>query len=271
MIELPRSPISRLAPTPNGELHWGNLLNFALTWAIVRTRNGKLWLRFDDIDVDRCKPLFADHTREILDYLGISWDDEYSNQFFRRDDYRHSLEKFPQYVCLCSRQEIFLRAGGHHYDGYCRSKKHTFVPHASAIRFLSPKSPAHDFILWRREDLPSYHLTCVHDEELMGINLIVRGEDLRESTEVQREISRSLVSDPFGSIAVFHHSLILGADGQKLSKSRSDGDLLQLIRSGKAPEEIWAMLGHQWGVNDVSSSQEFLTLLPRLMILAGLN
>ncbi len=269
MLELPSFPVSRLAPTPNGELHWGNLLNFALTWAMVRQRGGKLWLRFDDIDRDRCDPRFAQDTRELLHYLGLDWDEEFSDQPSRIEDYRRFLTPFPQYVCRCSRQEIVQRTGGHYYDGHCRNLKHNFAPQESAIRFRSPMTPARDFILWRREDLPAYHLTCVHDEEKLGINLIVRGEDLLESTTVQKDLSQSLKSDPFKSITVFHHALVVAPDGKKLSKSRSDGDLLRLMRRGTSPKEIWTMFGNQWGVTELRSASDLLTLLPRLQSLCG--
>jgi glutamyl/glutaminyl-tRNA synthetase len=244
----PPNPVSRLAPTPNGELHWGNLLNFALTWASVRRGNGKLWLRFDDVDVDRCEPRFAHDAREILRYLGLDWDDEFSDQASHLADYRAFLERIPRYVCRCSRQEVFRRTGDYHYDGHCRTRGYSYEAGSSAVRFLGPKGPRHDFVLWRREDLPSYHLTSVRDDERMGIDLIVRGEDLRESTEVQRELSRALPTDPLRRVTILHHALLPGPDGQKLSKSRGDGELLQLIKRGAGPEELWAQLGTQVGV-----------------------
>jgi glutamyl/glutaminyl-tRNA synthetase len=235
--------ISRLAPTPNGELHWGNLLNFATTWSRVRKQHGKLWLRFDDIDQDRCEERFAEDTRTVLKYLGLAWDAESSNQIARLSEYRETLGKIPHYVCDCSRQEIYRRTGDFHYDGHCRTRNLSYVPLRSAIRFASPKGPAHDFVLWRREDIPSYHLTCVHDDTVMGVNLIIRGEDLLESTEVQKELSKALPGDPFSSIVFVHHPLILGVHGEKLSKSRGDGELMTLIRQGRGPEELWGELG----------------------------
>lgn len=236
-------PVSRMAPTPNGELHWGNLYNFGLTWALVRQGQGKLWLRFDDIDRDRCEERYADDTRTLLRYLGLDWDEEFSHQVAHLDEYRSFLKKTPYYVCRCSRQDVHARTGDYHYDGHCREKGFSFEVAKSAIRFLSPQGPRHDFILWRRENIPAYHLTSVCDDERMGINLIVRGEDLLESTQVQRELSRSIPGDPLGGVTFQHHPLILSQDGQKLSKSRGEGTLMTLIRSGRSAESIWSELG----------------------------
>lgn len=232
-----------MAPTPNGELHWGNFMNFALTWSHVRRASGKLWLRFDDIDRDRCDPRFATDTRKILSYVGLNWDDEFSHQGEHLQEYWSYLQKIPHYVCTCSRQEVHQRTGDYHYDGHCRKMNHSYRKGESSIRFLSSQEPNHDFVLWRREDLPAYHLTCLVDEERLGINLVIRGEDLLESTQLQLEISASLQHDPLKRIHYIHHPLLLANDGQKLSKSRQDGELLTLIKTGASSRDLWIELG----------------------------
>jgi glutamyl-tRNA synthetase len=242
-------PVSRLAPTPNGELHWGNLYNFAITWAHVRKAGGKLWLRFDDIDQDRCEEKYAQDTRDFLKYLGLNWDEEFSGQKKYIDDYWKYLQNVPHYVCTCSRQDIHSRTGDYHYDGHCRKLALKYESGKSSIRFLSPREPQHDFVLWRRENIPAYHLTSVSDEERLGINLIVRGVDLLESTEVQKELSQTLKSDPLGKIHFIHHPLILGLHGEKLAKSRGDGELVTLMKKGTSAEDIWKTLGALTGIS----------------------
>jgi glutamyl-tRNA synthetase len=237
------TPVSRLAPTPNGELHWGNLYNFSLTWAHVRKGKGKLWLRFDDMDRDRCEEKYAEDTRQLLKYLGLNWDEEFSGQYCYINDYRNYLAKIPHYVCSCSRQDIHARTGDYHYDGHCRNLGLKYEEGKTAIRFKSPRGFQHDFVLWRKENIPAYHLTSVSDEERLGINLIIRGQDLFESTEVQKELSATLPNDPLKNIQIIHHPLILGLQGEKLSKSRGDGELVTLMKQGKKPQEIWAELG----------------------------
>lgn len=231
-----------MAPTPNGEIHWGNLMNFALIWAAVRKTHGKLWLRFDDIDGDRCEEKYAQATREILRHLGLHWDDEYSGQRNHLNHYRHFLDKVPHYACTCSRQDVQKRTGDFHYDGHCRDKGLPFRRGQSAIRFRHPSSPQGDFVLWRKEDIPAYHLTSVADDGRMGVNLIIRGEDLLESTAIQQELSRAHPDDPLSKVHFIHHPLITGIDGEKLSKSRAHGDLWTLMKHGMSAEEMWLRL-----------------------------
>jgi glutamyl/glutaminyl-tRNA synthetase len=252
--------VSRMAPTPNGELHWGNFMNFALTWAAVKKQQGKLWLRLDDIDQDRCQERFAEDARFILGHVGLLWDEEFSGQIHHLEEYRHYLKSIPHYVCACSRQDIHQRTQDYHYDGHCRRLNLHYHPGANAIRFLSPKGPAHDFVLWRREDLPSYHLTSLADEERLGINLIVRGEDLLESTQVQLELSKTLAHDPLAKIHYIHHPLLLAHDGQKLSKSRQDGELLGLIKQGATAQDLWKELGSKMGMS-LTKAEDLFTYL----------
>lgn len=259
------SYISRLAPTPNGQIHWGNLWNFALTWALVRRSGGKLWLRFDDIDSDRCEERFAEGTRQVLRFLKLDWDGEYANQRQHMQDYRNFLHQIPHYVCDCSRQDIHRRTGDFHYDGHCRQRELTYRAGENAVRFKHPLTPAGDFILWRREDLPAYHLTCLFDDMQLGTNLIVRGTDLIESSSVQQELSRSLPLDPFQYIDFIHHPLLLNRAGEKLSKSRGDGELLEMINKGAKGQDIFEELSLRVGLKtSINKAEDLLTILDTL-------
>ncbi|MFL5784639.1 MAG: glutamate--tRNA ligase family protein [Bacteriovoracaceae bacterium] len=254
--------VSRMAPTPNGELHWGNLYNFSLTWAMVRKNQGKLWLRFDDIDQDRCEEKYATDTRKLLTFLGLDWDDEFSGQFNHLPEYKNYLERIPHYVCSCSRQDIHSRTGDYHYDGHCRDLGLQYQKNMTAIRFRSPKGSQNDFVIWRKENIPAYHLTSVSDDERLGINLIVRGEDLLESTEVQKELSASMKNDPLTKVDFIHHPLIHGLHGEKLSKSRGDGELVTLMKEGKNPEEIWKTFGKLIG-KEIRSREDLFELVAK--------
>lgn len=236
--------ITRIAPTPNGELHWGNFLNFALTWAYAKKNRGEIWLRFDDIDRDRCDPAYTDQIRTFLKFVGLNWNYEYSNQGNRIEDYRQMLLKLPHYVCECSRQNIQKRTGDFHYDGACRTKNLSFQKGKNAIRFLHPTDCTRDFVLWRREDLPAYHLTSVFDDQWMNISTVIRGIDLLESTKVQQEISRTISDDPLKKITFIHHRLLLNRNGEKLAKSRHDGELFSKMQSCSA-KELWSELGQR--------------------------
>ena len=253
--------VSRLAPTPNGEIHWGNLMNFALTWAYVRQSGGKLWLRFDDVDQDRCEEKYAEGIRKILEYLGIFWDEEYSHQFRQLESYRQFLTSLPHFVCECSRQDIYHRTGAYYYDGYCRKKNLAYQPGQHALRFLNPRSVQGDFVLWRRENIPAYHLTSLYDDINLGVTLIIRGEDLRESTLIQQELSQTLPGDPLGKVKFIHHPLLTTPGGEKLAKSRQDGYLMALMEQGIGAKEIWSELSGLMNLpRSLNSANDLLAL-----------
>ncbi len=251
--------ISRLAPTPNGDIHWGNLMNFILTWVFIKQNNGQLILRFDDIDQDRCELKYANHTKEILNFLGIDYETECSGQLSKVSHYKSLLSSIPHYVCTCSRQDIFKRTGSYHYDGYCRSENLVYTAQASSIRFLSI-APERDFVLWRKEDLPAYHLTSIKDDIDMNITHVIRGEDLLESSQIQVEIMKHLLVE--NKIQFIHHQLLQNKSGEKLSKSRDDGDIYKRLKDGSSAAEILSELAQKMSLpkGDFSSPQDFLKL-----------
>ena len=86
----------------------------------------------------------------------------------------------------------------------------------------------------------SYHLSVVADDALQGISHVVRGQDLYLATSVHR-----LLQDLLGLAApvYFHHRLIVGPDGRKLSKSLKDSGLRALREAGRTPDDIRRMIG----------------------------
>lgn len=251
--------LSRIAPTPNGEIHWGNLMNFILTWVYVKQNNGQLLLRFDDIDQARCEERFAHHIKEILHFLGIDYLSERSHQNLKLEEYRSFLNTIPNYVCHCSRQDVFNRSGSYYYDGFCRSRKLTYTSGNCSIRFLGAQSK-NDFVLWRKEDIPAYHLTSVKDDIDMKITHVIRGEDLFESSIIQEQILSCLENKI--EIKFLHHSLIKNESGEKLSKSRLDGDIYQLVKNGTSQRVLFETLAKRMKLEheNFSSLNDFLHL-----------
>ncbi len=242
-------PVTRLAPTPNGHTHLGNLLNFATTWAMARHGGGKLWLRLDDSDVGRVRPEYVEDLLETLAWLGLVWDEGPFRQSTRTEVYRLWLHRFPGYACTCSRKEIAERTGGSvEYDGHCRDKGIVFRSGVNQWRFRA-QDPGDDQVLWRREDLPGYHLASVVDDLEYGINLIVRGEDLRETTRMQLLMAQALgeVGRPFREARFVHHPLLKGPDGEKLSKSLGSESVSSLRRGGMSPGDVWELLSRRAG------------------------
>ncbi|HYH57367.1 MAG TPA: glutamate--tRNA ligase family protein [Anseongella sp.] len=266
---------TRIAPTPSGFLHLGNVLSFALTAGIAAKTKAKVLLRIDDLDRERANPRYVQDIFDTLDFLGISWDEgpasfreyrsEYS-QLYRLDMYREALEQLREngqiFACTCSRSAIFRKGGAGGYPGTCRNKE--IPPAAGGTSWRLRTSPAEvirintlgngtvtgslppsmqDFIVRRKDGLPSYQLTSLVDDMYYGIDLIVRGEDLWDSTLAQLSLASLLQLKPFGEAVFHHHPLLKDPGGNKLSKSAGAVSVQYLRRQGKKPAEIYSLIG----------------------------
>jgi glutamyl/glutaminyl-tRNA synthetase len=241
-------PRSRIAPTPSGYLHLGNLANFVLIERLVLEGKGQLLLRIDDCDGTRTRPEFVEHIFETLHWLGLEWqegprdaEDFYRgfSQNTRKAHYFGKLKALEHltYACACSRKEI---QGV--YAGTCRDKKIEFVPGETALR-LRVDDPVlakifGDVVLWRKDDGPAYQWASVVDDLDSKANLIVRGEDLRSSSELQKHIASLMQPGGLDHVRFIHHPLLAGEDGKKLAKSQGAFSVVDLRRSGVTPAEL---------------------------------
>jgi glutamyl/glutaminyl-tRNA synthetase len=232
--------VSRLAPSPTGYLHAGNAVNMILTAKYIQNTAGQLWLRIDDADTGRSKPEYVADIFESLRWLDITYDhgpknpaalaDRFS-QDHRRNHYLAVAEQLldlgSAYACDCTRAQAVswqLATAPHP----CASAAITFERGQNTIRFRSPAStrkdtadPAAlgDFVIWRRDDLPAYQLVSVIEDQLNGINTIVRGMDLLASSSAQCQLATALGAANVVNAQFFHHPLLTGPTGKKLSKS----------------------------------------------------
>ena len=233
---------TRLAPTPSGHLHIGNAMSFLLTWLTVRAARGEVFLRIDDLDGPRVSTEFVDGILEDLRWLSLDWD----RQWFQNERtaiYTHWLDAWKKagqlYACRCTRSQ--MQSNGGVYAGTCR---HLGLPldDSNPWRLRLERG---DVIVRRREGMAAYHLASLADDIEEGINYIVRGEDLWESTAIQQAMARSaeLAGIPgaaaFASVQFVHHPLIAGPDGGKLSKSRNASPLRELRASGQPPASVY--------------------------------
>ena len=261
---LPEKPVSRLAPTPSGFLHLGNAVNFMVTWALVRQRGGSLRLRIDDMDGIRFRQDVLEDIFESLEWLGLDWDQgpQGPEQFYRsfslqakKEYYREQLQNLGRksgktFACVCSRSSIKKISASGLYPGTCRNASHRFIPGKTAVRLMvddgctvnvngrriNLSDTFGDFVLWRKDDQPSYQLASLLEDENDRINLIIRGEDLLLSTAAQRYTADLFNLKTFLACHVLHHGLITGQDGRKLSKSRGAYALKDIRESGKGPQ-----------------------------------
>jgi glutamyl-Q tRNA(Asp) synthetase len=249
---------ARFAPSPSGRLHLGH----AFSAAIGRAAAATFLLRIEDLDPGRCRPEFVAGITEDLDWLGIAIDAAPLVQSQRVADYQAALDRLRvaglAYPCFCTRADIAASLTAPHgdagstYPGTCRGlsddpERRALTPHswrldsAAALvrhglpawtehdgrRFTATAADIGDAILARKDAPASYHLACVVDDAASGVTLVVRGEDLRASTPVQRLLQRLLdLPEP----TYLHHPLVLHADGRRLAK-RDLAPTLEAMRS----------------------------------------
>ena len=219
---------TRYAPTPSGYLHLGNAVHFTLTAALAQEASADIVLRIDDIDRARYRREYLEDIFDMLEWLEIPWMIGPRNtpqmrewsQESRLPLYRAALDQLVQdgnaYACTCSRSQ-WQGYRGDDCPALCRTRAGTAHGIAAAWRLHLPGYS--DPILWRRDGVPAYHLASVVDDDHLGVDFVVRGDDLRDSTIIQRALSRLLVGSTFHQAQVMHHGLITDAAGAKLSKS----------------------------------------------------
>ena len=324
---------SRIAPTPSGFLHAGNVYNFLLTYLFTRAFDGILYLRIDDYDLPRYRRQYVENIFRVLDMLGIGFDGgpsgvgEFETKFsskFRLGAYTNALKKLEQkgvcYACECShsmknsfkngiytrvcakknlkfkKDETAMRLStidgaqilvgqnlinfdalrgdadglANQTSGFCGNEQTTqngtanglknsadlvgsgrekpdgekFSPNAAenlnssnlgvlnltdeaafeTEKFAQAQSVnlaqiLGDFVVWKKDDTPAYNLASLVDDEMLGVNLLVRGEDLLACSAAQKYMAQMLGYD-FAGANFIHHGL-LAHGGKKLSKSSS--------------------------------------------------
>lgn len=234
--------LTRIAPTPSGFLHEGNLVNFLLTQRLAAEVGAGIALRIDDLDVFRMRPEYVEDIFRCLAWLGIDWQqgphsmgdyealpepEERAERYFDRLELMISAG-LPAFVCACSRRDLGRDA---RCEKGCPDKRLKLKEGKTAARIRVPESEPEiraamgDFVVWRREDLPAYQLQSLIDDEEMGVTHIVRGEDLADSTLAQRYLARFIPDSQFLKADIRHHPLITTDAGEKLSKSQGTARL----------------------------------------------
>jgi len=329
---------SRIAPTPSGFLHAGNVYNFLLTYLFTRAFDGILYLRIDDYDLPRYRRQYVENIFRVLDMLGIDFDGgpggvgEFETKFsskFRLGAYQNALKKLEQkgvcYACECSHSmknsfkngiyarvcaeknlkikknetamrlrvldgaEILVGQNLINFDalrgdadglanqtsGFCGNEQtmqngvanglknlenlgdsggakpggekfnlnavgnsgESFLNSAnlgvlnltdeatfetekfSQAQSVNLAQILGDFVVWKKDDTPAYNLASLVDDEILGVNLLVRGEDLLACSAAQKYAAR-ILGYGFENANFIHHGL-LAHGGKKLSKSSS--------------------------------------------------
>ena len=258
-------------------MHLGNLWSSLLAWLAARSAGGRMVLRLEDLDPDRCTQAWCDQVMRDLEWLGLDWDNEPVYQSRRTPAYeaafRQLEEKRLVYPCFCTRAERMAASAPHRsdgqavYDGRCRQLTaeqredlarqrnpawRLAVPdRASSFRDLlqgmheeNLLRDCGDFILRRSDGVYAYQLAVVVDDAWMGVTQVVRGSDLLSSTPRQRYLLE-LLGCPAPEYG--HVPLLLAPDGRRLAKRDRDQELGALQQRFTA-RELVGRLAHLAGL-----------------------
>jgi glutamyl/glutaminyl-tRNA synthetase len=285
---------TRIAPTPSGFLHLGNAASFVLTAGLARRHGASILLRIDDMDRDRVRPEYVRDIFDTLRFLGIPWDEgpadavdferEYS-QLHRMDRYQTSLEALEAaeavFACTCSRSALSrlvaedphpctcfhaslpLSAPGAGWRILTQTDTPIHMRDISGERISCDLPSAMRHVMVRKKDgYPSYQLTSVVDDIHFGVDLVVRGADLFDSTLAQLHLSGLLPDNDFSHTAFFHHPLLLGSGGEKLSKSDGATSVRFMRESGAKPVDLFRMVAASFAIEaEPETWEELFTLL----------
>lgn len=261
--------VGRFAPSPTGPLHFGSLLAAVGSFCMARRAGGRWLLRIEDLDPPRVVPGAADAIMRLLEQLGLYWDGPVVWQSRRTEAYQAALAKLRRqgllFDCGCSRREILASAPhpgeeGPIYPGTCRhglpkgrkARSQRIRVTAQPVCFVDGvfggqqqclNDAVGDFVLKRADGQFAYQLAVVVDDADAGVNQVVRGADLLGSTSRQVFLQACL---GLPSPRYYHLPLVLGGDGEKMSKRHGgldnvprggEGDLLcRILRAlGQSP------------------------------------
>jgi glutamyl-Q tRNA(Asp) synthetase len=234
----------RFAPSPTGPLHFGSLVAALGSYLDTRHHRGVWLVRMEDLDREREVKGAADDILRTLERFGFEWEEQVLYQSRRREAYEEALESLRReglaYPCICSRKQIAetaaVGAEGIIYPGTCRAGT-AKGRRARAIRLLTqdaiikvedrvqgrirqnPGREVGDFVIRRADGYHAYQLAVVLDDAWQGVNRVVRGADLLNSTPRQCYL-QSLLELPRPRYA--HLPLAVDKTGRKLSKQYRD-------------------------------------------------
>jgi glutamyl/glutaminyl-tRNA synthetase len=260
--------VTRFAPSPTGYLHLGHVASAIHVWGIARTVGAAVLLRLEDHDRIRCRAEYEDSILEDLDWLGFVPDagrHPTVRQSERDDLYHAALTRLRLashvYTCRCSRRQT----GSARYPGTCRHQG-LDSSHSAALRVQlidreehfddilmgpqrqHPACESGDLLIRDRDGHWTYHFAVTVDDFVQGVNLVIRGADLLESTGRQLGLSRLLGRQRAPHFA--HHPLIQTELGEKLSKSAGSTGVRELRAAGWSPAQVLGRAAFKSGLTE---------------------
>ena len=282
-------PVGRFAPTPSGRMHLGNVFAALIAWLSVRSRDGEMVLRMEDLDTQRTSEEYADLLREDLNWLGLDYDRETPPQSTRSRVYDRYFEQLEEmgllYPCYCTRSQLHsvnaphLSDGTYVYPGTCRNltgaqraamdrkpawrvvvpdRQWAFTDRVQGSYALNLAKDCGDMVVRRADGVYVYQLAVTVDDGEAGVTEVVRGMDLLSSAPRQMYL-QELFRFPHPEYG--HVPMLLAPDGRRLSKRDRDLDLGQLQKWVKA-ETVIGTLAFSAGLidrNEPISARELAT------------
>jgi len=274
------APVGRFAPTPSGRMHLGNVFAAMIAWLAVKSQQGQMVLRMEDLDTQRTKEEYAQILRQDLCWLGLTWDIETPPQSARSavyDGYFEILrDKGLLYPCYCTRSQLHsvnaphLSDGTYVYPGTCRKL-------SAAEREMQSRGPAWrvtvpdriweftdriqgpyrenlatdcgDFVVRRADGIYVYQLAVTVDDGEAGVTQVVRGSDLLSSAPRQMYLQELF---GFAHPEYAHVPMLLAPDGRRLSKRDQDLDIGEL-RKVMSAETLLGSLAYSAGLLEKST------------------
>jgi glutamyl-tRNA synthetase len=282
---------TRFAPSPTGFLHIGGARTALFSWAYAKKHGGKFILRIEDTDVERSTPAAVQAILDGMAWLGLDYDEGPFYQMQRMDKYKKVLQSMldagTAYYCYSSKEELealreaqTLAGAKPKYDGKWRPEAGKTLPAIPqsippVVRFKNPQTGVvawddlvkgrieianaelDDLIIARADGTPTYNFCVVVDDYEMGITQVIRGDDHVNNTPRQINMLMALGA----TIPQYAHlSMILGDDGQKLSKRHGAVSVMQYSDDGYLPAAVLnylARLGWSHGDAEIFNMQQF--------------
>jgi glutamyl-tRNA synthetase len=283
---------TRIAPSPTGFLHLGTARTALYSWAFARHHGGQFVLRIEDTDVARSTQASVDQILAAMHWLGLGYDEGPIHQMQRLDRYREVVDRLiaegKAYRCWCTPEDLEAmksaqeaRGEKRRYDGTWRPAPGKALPPPPAgvdpvIRFANPadgevswddlvKGPItianreiDDLVIVRDDGVPTYNFAVVVDDWDMRISHVFRGDEHINNTPWQINIFAALGAPlpRFG-----HLPVILGDDGQKLSKRRGAVSVTAFEDEGYLPEGLnnyLARLGWSHGNDELFTTAQMV-------------
>ena len=279
---------TRFAPSPTGYLHIGGARTALFSWAYARRHGGKFILRIEDTDLERSTKQSTQTILDSMAWLGLDYDEGPFYQMQRLERYQEAAEQLLRsgnaYHCYASKEELDIlrtqqRAAGlkPRYDGRWRDSKQP-PPHGikPVIRFKNPKNgdvafndlvkgpiiidnnELDDLVLLRADGVPTYNFGVVLDDLDMNISHVIRGDDHVSNTPRQINILKAL-GEPLPQYA--HVPIIMGADGERLSKRHGAVSVMQYCDDGYLPDAVinyLARLGWSHGDEEIFTRDQLI-------------